>query len=54
MEKEEKKKGKDKSKDKAEKSQYVEVKNEPLSEDDDVPLVSVDKPFHVLTSFKII
>ena len=35
MEKEEKKKGKDKSKDKAEKSQYVEVKNEPLSEDEE-------------------
>ena len=42
VDKEERKKGKDKIKDKAEKNQHVEVKNEPLSEDDDVPLVIVD------------
>nr|CAH0105880.1 unnamed protein product [Daphnia galeata] len=40
VDKEERKKGKDKIKDKAEKNQHVEVKNEPLSEDDDVPLAS--------------
>ena len=37
--KEEKKKDKEKSKEKAEKANSLHVKNEPLSEDDDMPLV---------------
>lgn len=40
LDKEEKRKEKGKMKDKAEKASCVEVKNEPMSEDDDTPLVN--------------